>query len=45
VDLAFATYLAANSSSECQIQNSTGNLFASGPSILTFAKAAAEKGC
>ena len=27
VDLTFATRLAASSSSECQIQNSTGNLY------------------
>src|ERR1700722_18086086 len=39
VDLTFAPHLAESSSSECQIQNSTGNpLFAGGPLILTVAK-------
>ncbi len=39
VDLTFATHLAASSRSECQIQNSTRNLYlAHGLSIQTFAK-------
>ena len=46
VDLTFATYLAASSSSECQIQNSTGNLYLLVVLlILTFAKVATETGC
>ena len=46
VDLTFATRLAASSSSECQIQNSTRNLYLLVVlMILTFAKVPAEKGC
>src|ERR1700733_8333660 len=46
VDLTFVTHLAASSSSECQIQNSTRNFIStSGPLILAFANVAAEKGC
>ena len=46
VDLTFATPLAASSSSECQIQKSTRNLYLLVVLlILTFAKAAAAKGC
>ncbi len=43
VDLTFATHLAASSESECQILNSTRNIYY-GPLILTFAKVPAEKG-
>jgi hypothetical protein len=46
VDLTFATHLAAGSPSECQIQNSTRNLYLLVVlRILTFAKVAAAKGC
>jgi hypothetical protein len=43
LNLTFATHLAANPASECQIQNSTG--VASGLMVLTFAKGSAETGC
>jgi hypothetical protein len=46
VDLTFATHLAANSASECQILNSTRNIYLLVVLlILTFAKVTTEKGC
>jgi hypothetical protein len=46
VDLTFATYLAAISSSQCQIQNSTSSLnLLVVPLILPFAKVTAETPC
>src|SRR6185437_5689830 len=46
VDLTFATHLAASPQSECQIRNSTRNLYLLVVLlILTFAKVPAEQGC
>jgi hypothetical protein len=46
MDLTFATRLAANSASECQILNSTRNIdLLVVLLILTFAKVKTEKGC
>jgi len=45
VDLTFAIYLAASSESECQILNSTKNMYLLVVlSILTFTKVTPEKG-
>src|ERR1700733_5122321 len=45
VDLTFAARLAASSSSECQIRNSTASYICQRSFDLAFAKVPAAKGC